>query len=209
MQGGHWAQREQEVLDPVALGVYPLGLCAQMTDISCLWKMNPCPFMIALLVLQYHTRTHSPCLLSKERPACKVPLPFKVSLMPSFFLCAFYENVSLFFLLALATSASGLQTPKFLYCVLLASSVQPSHYYKCSGSYCSSQIYSLSPSNFWPTSSASANWPAFLYWFAGKDLGTGAQFIWQVLFRLVFTWKYDVASQYTKQGCKSNTNSYD
>lgn len=37
--GVHWAQIEQ-VLDPVALGPYPLDLCAQMTDISCFWKME-------------------------------------------------------------------------------------------------------------------------------------------------------------------------
>lgn len=44
MQGGTELRREQEVLDPVALGPYPLGLCAQMTDISCFWKMESLPF---------------------------------------------------------------------------------------------------------------------------------------------------------------------
>lgn len=67
----------------------------------------------------------------------------KHSIMPSFFLCAFYENLSLLFPLAPHStgSGSGLQTPRFLSCVLLGTPVQPSHYVKCSGSYCGSQIY--------------------------------------------------------------------
>lgn len=109
--------------------------CAQMTDIRCFWKMeylsfydrsviSTVPCQDSLLLVSFPKRgQHLRCFCH-----------FKHSLMPSFFLCAFYEKGLPAFFSPLASHCigyhSGLQNPEFLSCVLLASPVQPSLYYK-------------------------------------------------------------------------------
>lgn len=112
-----------------------LASCARQTDVSCFWKMNHLSFYDSSVIPMVPCQDSLlPVSFPRRGQHARCLCHFKHSLMPSFFLCAFYKkNTSLFFSLAPHCTAnhSGLQIPKFLFCVLLASPVQPRHYYKC------------------------------------------------------------------------------
>lgn len=166
--------------------------------------------MIALSVLQHHARTHPPCLLSKEKPACKMPLPFKAHLNAQFLsLCILWKRLPCFSCwhpiaqpLILAFRAPGfcpVSCSLHLYSQVIIASAQAA---TTALRYITFPLQTFGPL-LWPVLTG------LDFWFAAKDLGTGVQFFWQLLFRLVFTWKYDIVSQCTKQGYKSNTSCYD
>lgn len=167
--------------------------------------------MIALSVLQYHARTHSACILSKERPACKMLLPLKALLNAQFLsLCILWKRLPCFsrWLPIAQLLILACRPPSFcpvscwlhLYSQVIITSAQAA---TAALRYVTFPLQTFGP----------LLWPVL----TGLDFFTGLlPKIWEQVHSFsaryssdwVFTWKYDVASQYTKQGYKSNTNNY-
>lgn len=107
---------------------------AQLTDIRCFWKRkHPSFYDSSVIPTVPHQDSRLPVSFPRRSQHVRCLCHFKPSLIPSFFLGVLPKRPPCFFTLApLCTDYhSGLQIPKFLSCVLLASPVQSSNYYKC------------------------------------------------------------------------------